>query len=343
MENATPQDGVRENLRFDVPATGNPHLRIAVVALLVLAVTGAHWWTPRGGESLLVIHVALRKLYILPVVMAAVWFDLRVVLLAALAVTLLYMPHVVLQWDDQRSENINQVGEIATIWVTAVLAGTFVGREKNALARLAGAYGGSVTALVTALDAREHHTQQHSLRVRAYTMRLARELGIRPAEQRIYALGALLHDVGKIGVPDSILLKPGRLSNEEWERIKEHPAIGRRILSSVPFLHEATGIVYAHHEKFDGTGYPRGLAGREIPFGARLFAVADVFDALTSDRPYKGTLSYDEARIEIEAGSGSHFDPEVVAAFLGVAEPEWDRIRSAIEATGCPSPPPPPP
>jgi putative nucleotidyltransferase with HDIG domain len=317
----------------DVEDTKHPILRGSIVVLLVVAVTGAHWWTPQGQDYLHAIHISLRKLYLVPLVLAAIWFNLRAALLTAGVITLLYVPHVLLQWGGQRAENINQVGEVVTIWVTAAIAGVFVDAEKGALKRLAGAYEGVVKALVAALDMREHDTELHSLRVRAYTLRIADELGVEPDRRRGYALAALLHDIGKIGVPDAILLKRGKLTESEWVCIREHPAMGRRILEPVRFLREAQEFVYAHHEKYDGTGYPRGLCGEDIPRGARIFAVADVFDALTSARPYKKAMTYDEARREIEAGRASHFDPEVVDAFLRVPPDDWDAIRITIEKT----------
>jgi putative nucleotidyltransferase with HDIG domain len=303
------------------------------VALLAVAVTAAHSWTPQGQDFLYAIHISLRKLYLLPVVLAAIWFDLRAAMLTAGAVTLLYVPHVVWQWSGEHAENLNQAGEVVTIWLTAAIASVLVGAVKGALRRLAGAYEGIVKALVAALDMREHDTELHSLRVRAYTLRLAQELGIEGDERRVYALAALLHDIGKIGVPDAVLLKRGRLTDDEWECIREHPALGRRILEPVRFLSEAQEIVYAHHEKYDGTGYPRGLAGTDIPRGARIFAVADVFDALTCARPYKDAMSYAEARREIERNKAAHFDPEVVDAFLRIDPAEWDVIRSHVECT----------
>ncbi|RJP39946.1 MAG: HD domain-containing protein [Phycisphaerales bacterium] len=305
-------------------------LRHAVVAMLVLAVTAAHWWTPQGEVSLHAVHILLRKLYLLPVVLAAIWFGLRAALLTAAVITILYAPHVILQWGGQRGENVNQVGEAITIWLTAVIAGLFADAEKRVLARLTRAYEGVVNALVAALDMREHDTEVHSLRVRAYTLRLAEELRVEPGRRRVFALAALLHDIGKIGVSDSILLKQGKLTEEEWSQMRRHPEFGRRILAPVPFLREAQRIVYAHHERYDGSGYPTGLSGSSIPWGARIFAVADVFDALTSARPYKDTMTYSQARTEIEAGRGSHFDPDVVDAFLRVAPAEWEAIRTAV-------------
>lgn len=306
---------------------------VAAIACLVLVVTGAHWWTPRGGDYLHVTHVVLRKLYVLPVVLAAVWFNLRGAILAAGIVTALYVPHVVLQWQGQTGENVNQAGEITTIWITAWLSGVFVGREKAALAELAATFKGTVKALVAALDAREHDTEQHSERVREYGLRLADELRINAAERRSLALGALLHDIGKIGVPDAVLLKPDRLTEDEWRCMREHPELGRRILASVPLLSDAIQVVHRHHERFDGSGYPGGLSGAEIPLGARIFAVADVFDALTSARPYRQAAPYQDARREIEDGAGTHFDPDMVAAFCRVRAEEWDEIRAGVRSS----------
>jgi len=305
--------------------------RITAIVALILAVSGAHYWTPRGHDWWHVVHMALGKLYVLPVVLTAIWFGLRGALAAALGITLVYVPHIVVQWAGELAVSINQWGEFATIWVTAVLAGVFASREKTVLRRLAAAYEGTVRALIAALDAREHDTEVHSLRVRAYTLRLAQELGIPPARQRMLALGALLHDIGKIGVPDAVLLKPGRLSDAEWQQIRQHPELGRRILASVPFLGaEAADIVYAHHERFDGKGYPQGLVGSAIALGARIFAVVDVYDALTTPRPYHLPVPYDRARTEIEDDSGTHFDPEVVRAFLRIPRTEWELTAAAV-------------
>ncbi|MFQ5495242.1 MAG: hypothetical protein ACE5EX_07650, partial [Phycisphaerae bacterium] len=179
---------MNEGLAPDVAGPVRFRWRGTIIALLVVAVTGAHWWTPQGHDYLHAIHISLRKLYLLPVVLAAIWFDLRAALLTAGAVTLLYTPHVIWQWGGQRAENINQAGELVTIWAAAVISGVFVGAEKGALRRLAGAYEGVVKALVAALDMREHDTELHSLRVRAYTLRLAEELGVEPDQRRVYAL-----------------------------------------------------------------------------------------------------------------------------------------------------------
>ncbi len=305
--------------------------RVILIAICITIVTTAHWCTPRDTESLHLLHVVLRKLYILPVVLSAVWFDLRGALVAALAVTVLYVPHVFFQWRGDLGENFNQFAESGTIWAVALITGVLGGRERTATSRLAAAYQATVSALVSALDAREHSTERHSERVCAYALRLAREFGVAPALRRSLAVGALLHDVGKIGVPDSILMKPGPLTDDEWLLMRQHPESGARIVGEVPSLDDARNIVLCHHERFDGSGYPRGLVGAEIPLDARIFAVADTLDALTSVRPYRSPVPYAEARRMIEEEAGSHFDPGVLEAFRRVPIEEWERIRQGID------------
>jgi HD-GYP domain-containing protein (c-di-GMP phosphodiesterase class II) len=141
------------------------------------------------------------------------------------------------------------------------------------------------------------------------------------------AHGVLLHDIGKIGIPDSILLKPGPLTPDEWKTMRTHPEIGKRLIEKIPFLRGAVPIVYSHHEKWDGSGYPRGLAAEGIPVGARIFAVVDAFDAMTFDRPYSRAIAFDAAKAELKRCAGSHFDPAVVEAFLRVPEPLLGEIR----------------
>jgi len=195
----------------------------------------------------------------------------------------------------------------------------FEQRERTHLATLA--------ALASALDARERETQAHSRRVQEYSLRLAKEMGVPEADRRHLATGALLHDVGKIGVRDAILLKCGELSEEEWAEMKKHPLIGYRMLKRLDHLQGERAIVLAHHERWDGSGYPQGLAGRSIPLPARIFAVADTIDAITSDRPYRKRRGFQEAREEIARCAGTQFDPEVVAAFLRVPIEEWEEIQ----------------
>lgn len=185
------------------------------------------------------------------------------------------------------------------------------------------AYTGTLESLVTALDVRDQETRGHSVRVAHHSVDIARMLGIKEDEELLtFYRGALMHDVGKIGVPDAILLKPAALTEEEWEFMRRHPALGYRILAQVPYLRPAAKIVLAHHERWDGEGYPRKLKGEDIPLGARIFAICDTYDAIISDRPYRKGQSPDAALTEILRCAGTQFDPKVVEAFEA-AFPRW--------------------
>lgn len=185
------------------------------------------------------------------------------------------------------------------------------------------AYTGTLESLVAALDVRDQETRGHSSRVATHSLDLARMLGFNDEHElaTIYR-GALMHDVGKIGVPDAILLKPGALTEEEWEFMRRHPAMGYRILAQVPYLRPTAKIVLAHHERWDGDGYPRRLKGEDIPLGARIFAVCDTYDAIISDRPYRDGQTPDAALAEILRCAGTQFDPRVIEAFEA-AFPRW--------------------
>jgi len=187
--------------------------------------------------------------------------------------------------------------------------------------------------LVSALDLRDSETQWHSRRVGRYARRLARELGIDGRELDDIERGATLHDIGKIGVRDAVLLKPGPLDDAEWAEMRRHPALGYEILKGIGFLEWARLIPLHHQERFDGSGYPRGLKGDQICIGARVFAVVDTYDAITSDRPYRKCGTYEAARAEIAKCSGHQFDPQVVEAWLRIPQAEWDAIREQLEGT----------
>lgn len=181
------------------------------------------------------------------------------------------------------------------------------------------AYEATIEGWSRAMDLRDRETEGHSQRVTELTLRLAKAFGMNDAQLVDVRHGALLHDMGKIGIPDSILHKPAALSNEEWEIMRKHPQFAYDMLYSVEYLRGALDIPLCHHEKWDGSGYPRGLKGEEIPLAARIFAVADVWDALTSDRPYRAAWKKEEALDFIRAQSGQHFDPRVVELFFKVA------------------------
>jgi HD-GYP domain-containing protein (c-di-GMP phosphodiesterase class II) len=178
----------------------------------------------------------------------------------------------------------------------------------------------TVRALTSAIDASDPYTKGHSERVTQYAVALARELHL--SERRVQAIeyAGFLHDMGKIGLQHNILLKPGALTDSEWEQMKRHPVTGAKIVSDLHFLKGAHDVVLFHHERFDGTGYPHGLAGERIPLEARIVKVADAFDAMLSDRPYRKALSLERALEQLRQGSGTEFDPRVVAAFVGLVE-----------------------
>jgi HD-GYP domain-containing protein (c-di-GMP phosphodiesterase class II) len=180
------------------------------------------------------------------------------------------------------------------------------------------AYEATIEGWSRALDLRDKETEGHSRRVTTMTVRLAQALGVSDAELVHVRRGALLHDIGKMGVPDAILLKPGPLTEEEWAIMRRHPAMARDLLFPIAHLRLALDIPYCHHEKWDGSGYPQGLAGEEIPLAARIFAVVDVYDALTSDRPYRAAWPLQKVRTHLKSLAGSHFDPAVVHAFLAL-------------------------
>ena len=173
-----------------------------------------------------------------------------------------------------------------------------------------------VESLAEALDLRERETGLHSKRVASHTLLLATHHYSKSSDLKEVYWGSLLHDIGKIGVPDAILLKPGQLTEEEWQIMKEHPYNGHLILQNLSFLSMAANIVLCHEERYDGSGYPAGLKGDEIPLAARLFAVIDTLDAMTFDRPYRKALSFDNAKTEIIRMAGRQFDPKAVDTFL---------------------------
>jgi len=301
----------------------------AVIAL-------AHYATPTEPHFYHKIHIVLRKFYFLPPVIAAAWFGLRGACATAMAVSVLLIAHAFMDWPGNYMEQANQVGELIGFWVAGAIPGWLFDRQRSLLYDLAHANEETLLGLVSALDLREHNTGLHSQRVREYTELIATRFGVDEKTRREIGFGALLHDVGKIAVPDDILLKPGKLSEEEWREMHKHPEAGYRIVNRIGFLKNAAEMVHAHHERYDGSGYPRGLKGDEIPLGARLFMVADVYDALTSKRPYRSPLSFQVAA-EIIAKDGSHFDPLVVATFLAIPPEELRKIAEHYQDEDVPA------
>jgi response regulator RpfG family c-di-GMP phosphodiesterase len=198
---------------------------------------------------------------------------------------------------------------------------------RNAMDELENSYSATLEALGSAIDLRDGPTAGHSRRVFWYSLKIAEALGGLEKELRNLAMGAWLHDIGKLAIPDGILLKPGVLTEKEREVMQHHVQIGYDLVKGIPFLADAAEIILAHHERCDGSGYPRGLKRAEIPIGARIFGVVDSFDAMTSDRPYRAAMPFTVACREIERGSGQLFDAEVVRAFLSISTSRWQALH----------------
>jgi len=203
---------------------------------------------------------------------------------------------------------------------------------QEALRGLERSYDITLQALGDALDLKDAETEGHSRRVTAFTMAIARHMGLPSEQVAMIARGAFLHDIGKMAIPDKILNKPGKLDPDEIVVMREHCYHGYQMLKKIPFLTEACDIVYSHQEHFDGSGYPRGLRGTEIPLGARIFSVADTLDAIISDRPYRPARSLAEARKEIQVWAGRQFDPEVVEAFSDMPDEIFEDLRREINS-----------
>jgi HD-GYP domain-containing protein (c-di-GMP phosphodiesterase class II) len=179
-------------------------------------------------------------------------------------------------------------------------------------------YLSTVTALATSIDAKDPYTKGHSDRVNQYTLKMARQLKLPEDQLDMLQYMSLLHDIGKIGIKDSVLNKPGKLTEEEFDEIKKHPEVGYRIISEIKYLSKSAEVVRHHHERYNGMGYPSGLIGEKIPLGSRIISVADAYDAMTTERPYKKAMTHEEALLELNRCSGTQFDPRVVKAFIEV-------------------------
>lgn len=242
------------------------------------------------------------------------------------------------EWAEVRNieQGVAGVGTIAALGLFFVLRGVFVNSTteiagKNSKLQiltsdLEASYNNLLQAMSNAMDSRDHETADHTHRVTQYALRLGREMRLSKEELVNLERGALLHDIGKMGVPDAVLLKPGRLDSEELKQMQAHVDYGDSMLREIPFLKEARNVVRCHHERFDGNGYPAKLVGENIPMIARIFSVCDTYDAITSKRPYKKAFTDAEARDIILKESGLQFDPVVVEAFKRISVQEWQGI-----------------
>jgi len=203
---------------------------------------------------------------------------------------------------------------------------------RRAMVNLERTYDMALEGFGDALALKDADSEAHCKRVTAFSISIARALHLPPKDIRIMARGAFLHDIGKLAIPDTIIRKPGQLDLEEVTIMREHPYHGYQMVKKIPFLQDASEIVYTHHERYDGTGYPRGLRGEQIPFGARIVAVANTFDSITSNLPYRKSRSLTAAREEIERWARRQFDPEIVRSFLAIPDNAWADMRKEIDS-----------
>ena len=241
-------------------------------------------------------------------------------------------------WMGRRSEiaeaEVRLVTAVADIAANALHRATMYEQSQKDAAELVLAYDSTLEGWAHALELRDQETEGHTRRVMQMTVELSKAMGVGEKEFENVRRGALLHDIGKMGVPDSVLLKPGTLNEREWEIMRRHPEYAKKFLEPIDYLRPVLDIPYCHHEKWDGTGYPRGLKGAEIPFVARIFAIVDVWDALTSDRPYRTAWTNEKTRQYILDQSGIHFDPQVVQVFMQLLDKNNDSIRPLLPQIG---------
>lgn len=312
--------------------------RLLFLGAWILGAALAHAAIPAGPHATHWLHLAAQKAHYVPILLGVAWFGAAGALGSAAAVSVLFAWHIALAWAGDAMAQADQIAEIGNLWLVAVLSAVLVGRLRAALVGVRHAHAETLDALALSLELREQATAGHSRRVREYSLVLADALGLPPPERETLALGAFLHDIGKLGTPDAILLKEGAPTPAEWEVLRRHPDAGAALLGALRSLRGAAELVRAHHERWDGTGYPRGLRGAAIPVGARVFAVADVLDALTTARPYHDPLPLAEAAARIVEGRGTHFDPAVVDAFRALPLGTWAAIAAGdgIPASSAP-------
>lgn len=298
--------------------------KATVLLFLIVVVTFFHFLIPTEPHTYHVVHIVLRKLYFLPPVVAAAWFGLRGAVYANGIISIAFVIHTVLDWPGNYMEQANQLGELASFWVVGLVPGWLFDRQRTLLESLGRAHEETLFALVSSLDMRGKNSPFHSQRVSDYTLLLADRYGVPEEERGALGLGALLHDVGKIAIPDYFFLIKAGHSPEELKVFRTHPEKGYKLLKRIEFLREAAEIVYAHQERYDGSGYPRGLKGEEIPLGVRLFMVAEAFDELTS---YHSAVTYEKAVEMIRKRIGTYFDPAVVEIFEKIHPAEWEAIQ----------------
>lgn len=299
---------------------------IATLLLVGVAVTIGHFAVGAGTHGLHVVHIILGGSYLLVIIGAALWFGIAGALVSAAAVTVFYVAYVFIVWPNQPMENANQFAMLAVYWIVAVTTGALAKLRESEMQRHLAAERAAdqraiieaIAALSNALRARDEYTREHSEHVAALAAGIARERGFSEERIELTRLAALIHDVGKIGVRDDVLLKPGELSSEERNSVQQHPIVAADILRSIHGARDIADIVIAHHECPDGSGYPNGLQGEAIPIEAAVVRVADVYASLVEHRPYKEAMDSLDALNFMSQGAGSKFDGPSIEALKRV-------------------------
>jgi putative nucleotidyltransferase with HDIG domain len=282
------------------------------ILVTVSGLTSAHFLVAHGTHGLHEIHIVLGGMYLIPIIAAALWFGLRGGLATTALISLAYYAHIRWSWPNQPMENANQFAMIVVYWVVGTVAGTLVNLEERERERRLKAEREiiieGIAGLSNALRFRDEYTRRHSEHVSRLAVQIGERAGLSPDRLDLVRLAGLVHDVGKIGIRDDVLLKSHDLSEEELAVIKRHPVIAAEILSPIRGAKEIADIVLAHHECPDGSGYPRGCKGEEIPVEARIVRVADVFASLVEERPYKPSMEVKRAMEIIKELSGTKLD-----------------------------------
>ncbi len=286
--------------------------KVYVIVGSVLVLTGAHYLTNMADIQ---VHDVSRRLYFLPIIYAGYSFGTRGGFATAVFASLLYLPFILFRIHDP-DERFDQFLEIVLFHGIGLLTGALSERQRQAFRRLENLLIGVIRSLVTAIEAKDPYTKGHSVRVMQIAAILGRKMNLSQAELRKLKIAALLHDVGKMALDLSLLHKRSKLLNGEFQLIKKHPEWGTRILGNIDELKDVLPGVLHHHEKYNGTGYPGSLSKNQIPLASRIIAIADTFDAMTSDRPYRKALSITEVLKQMKPLSGTDLDPQIVDLFL---------------------------
>lgn len=308
--------------------------RVALLGVSVLVLGVTHFAIGTGTHPAHVVHVILGGLYLLPIIAGALWFGLAGGVAVSLAASHVYLAHILLSWSNRPMENVNQYATIGVYLLVGAVSGVLVERERRAQREV---IIEGIASLTNALGFRDEYTRAHSERVARLAVRIGRRRGLSDRKLEVLRLASLMHDVGKIGIPDDILLKPGELTPEERARIERHPALAAEILRPILGAREIAEIVLSHHECPDGSGYPRGLAGDQIPLEARILRVADVFAALKDSRAYKPAMATAEVMKRLEDLAGPKLDTKSVEVLGQLVDEAVDGRHSAASDPSKPN------